>query len=116
MFAREPKKRTSADILEELQTAITSAIEELGARRDISMEAVHTNASAIMPGISMLLVESVGRQRARNDAKVQGTNADSMACGAGQNKPPARLSEVLNLNMTAAQRLANTILTSRKTS
>jgi hypothetical protein len=116
MLGREPRKRTSADILDELQTSIRSAIEELGARRDITMEAVHTSASRIMPGIAMLLVESVGRQRAKNDARVQGTNADVFASGGVQNKPTARMSEVLDVNMTAAQRLAQTVKDARKTS
>ena len=114
MFAREPKQRTSADILEELQTAIRSAVEELGQRRDINMECVHTSAFGIMPDIAMLVVQSVGRQRARNDAKAQGATADVMAHGGVQNKPPATLSEALN--MTPAQRLANTIATARKIS
>jgi hypothetical protein len=115
MLGREPRKRTSADILGELQTAIRSAIEELGERRDINMECIHTSASQIMPGIAMLLVESVGRQRAKNDAKVQGTNADVFASGGVQNKPTAlRMSDVLNL--TPAQRLAQTVKDARKTS
>jgi hypothetical protein len=116
MLGREPRKRTSADIIGELQTAIRSAIEELGQRRDITMEAVHTSASQITPGIAMLLVESVGRQRAKNDARVQGTNADVFASGATQNTPTARMTEVLGLNLTAAQRLAQTVKDSRKTS
>jgi hypothetical protein len=114
LFSTEPKQRTSADILQELQTAITSAIEELAGRRDITFEAIQTNALEIMPAIAMLLVQSVGTKRARLDAAVQGTQADSLLCGAGQNKPAARMTEVLNLS--PAQKLANTVATARKSS
>jgi hypothetical protein len=83
-----------------------------GQRRDINMECIHTSASQIMPGIAMLLVESVGKQRARNDAKAQNATANLDAHGGVQNLPTARMSEVLNLN--PAQRLAQTVATARK--
>ena len=73
MFGKEPQKRTSFDILDELAANIRGAVNELGDRRDISLEAVQTNAALCVPSICMLVVGAVGARRASADAKVQGS-------------------------------------------
>lgn len=81
MFGKsEVKKRTSAEILTEMQAAMMKAIDELGGRRDISLEAVQTSAVSTVPSIAMLVVQSVAQRRLRADAAVQGS-ADSLASG-----------------------------------
>lgn len=80
MFGREPQQRTSAVILEELAAKIRGTVEELGDRRDISLEAVQTNASLYVPSIVMLVVAAVGARRAQADAKVQG-GGDTIGSG-----------------------------------
>lgn len=110
MFGSESKKN-SAEILEELAAKIRSTVNELGDRRDISLEAVQTNALAKVPSIAMLVVAAVGARRATSDARVQGSGD---ATGSGPSnfvRTPKTIGHVIG---SKAQDLAARIANARK--
>lgn len=105
------KQRTSAEILEELAASIRGAVEELGDRRDISLEAVQTNAAIYVPSIVMLVVAAVGARRAQADARVQGGGDATSSGPSNYVRVPKTIGQVF---ASKAQELAATIAATRK--